>query len=338
MKELNILITTIGRASDMLFLFKKALGKNGKVFAANSEMTSTLLKADKYVITPQIANESYIDFLLDYCIKNDIHALISWHNLDLAVLSKNKKRFEENNIRILISDEQTIKTCNDKWLTHQFLLSIGLKQPKTYLDKELVRRDLQANLISFPLILKPLLGSASFGLFQIDDFDELDILYRRIQKIILKSVFNYKTIAAENRCIIMQEKLNGTEYGLDILNDLKGNYVTVVAKKKLKVNVNTQAAQIVDSKHFEEVAKTLSSNLKHIGNLDVDCFLTNSGDIYVIDLNCRFGGQYVFSHLAGANFPKQIVDWLLGLPTSSENIEVEIGVRGIKENPPTARF
>ncbi len=338
MKKLNILITSIGRGTDMVVIFKNALGENGKVFVSNSVMTSAMLKADGYVISPLIIDETYVDFLLDYCKANDINAIISWFDLDLVVLSKNKKRFEKNNITVLVSDEQAIKTCNDKWNAHQFLASLGLKQPKTYIDLDLLKQDLRMNVISFPVIMKPRWGSGSVGLFQIDDFDELDVLYRKTHKIIFSSVVKYESAVDTNQCIVIQEKLNGSEHGLDIFNDLNGNYVTTIAKKKLLMHGNTQIAQIVDSKPFEDIAKIISTNLKHIGNLDIDCFLTEQGDIYVIDLNCRFGGQYVFDHMAGADFPKQIIDWLLGLPTSPENINVEIGARGCKEDPLAVRF
>jgi carbamoyl-phosphate synthase large subunit len=338
MKKLNILITSIGRGTDMTVIFKNALGENGRLFVSNSLMTSALFKADGYTITPLITDETYVDFLLEYCKTNDINAIISWFDLDLAVLSKNKERFEKNNITVLVSDEQVIKTCNDKWNTHRFLASLGLKQPKTYIDMELLKQDLQSNVISFPVMMKPRWGSGSIGLFRIDDFDELDVLYRKTHKIIFSSVVKYESAANANQCIIVQEKLNGAEHGLDILNDLNGNYVVTVAKKKLLIQKSTQTAQIVDSKPFEEVAKAISTNLKHIGNLDLDCFLTEQGDIEVIDLNVRFGGQYAFDHMAGANFPKQIIDWLLGLPTSPENIHVEIGARGCKEDSPAVRF
>lgn len=338
MNNLNILITSVGRATDMVVIFKDALGGNGKLFVSNSEETSAFRKADGYTVSPLIINENYVDFLLDYCKANDIRAIISWFDLDLLVLSKNKERFEENNITILISSTKVLKICNDKWTASDFLAHIGLKQPKTYIDPELLKREIQANNISFPLIIKPRWGSGSVGFSQIENLDELEVLYQKTWDMIFKSTVRYESFTDPNQCVIMQEKLNGVEYGLDILNDLKGKYVTVIAKKKLLIRGSTQAAQIVDNKPFVDIAKTISQKLKHIGNLDVDCFLTEQGDIFVIDMNPRFGGQYTFTHMAGANFPKQIVEWLRGLPNSPENITVEIGARGCKEDAPAVRF
>jgi carbamoyl-phosphate synthase large subunit len=336
--HLNLLITSIGRATDMVFIFKQALAKRGSLFVSNSEMTSALEEADGYIITPPIVDNDYIDFLLDVCITNDIHAIISWFDLDVAVLSRNKQRFQKHNITVLISDERTIRICNDKWHTHRHLAFVGLKQPKTYIDLDLLKHDLQANNISFPLIMKPRWGSGSLGLWQIDELDELNVLYRKTKKLIFNSLAKYESADDPNQCIIVQEKIDGCEYGLDILNDLNGNYVTTIAKKKLLIRGSTQIAEIVDSKPFENTAKTIAHHLQHIGNLDLDCFLTEQGDIVVIDINARFGGQYTFAQMAGANFPKQIVDWLLGLPTSPVNIRAKIGARGCKEDSPAVRF
>ena len=138
-----------------------------------------------------------------------------------------------------------------------------------------------------------------------------------------------------NKCIVIQEMIQAQEYGLDILNDLSGDFVTVIAKKKIAMRAGeTDIAEIVDSKFFWNIGKTLSTSLRHIGNLDADCFVDDNGDIYVLELNCRFGGQHPFSHLAGVDFPKQIVEWLKGNPTCTAYITPHIGTRCCKDLNP----
>ena len=51
--------------------------------------------------------------------------------------------------------------------------------------------------------------------------------------------------------------------------------------------------------------------MQHIGNLDVDVFVKND-KYYVLEMNARFGGGYPFSHVAGANVPLALVQWLKG--------------------------
>ncbi len=85
---MNILLSSVGRRSYMVRYFKKALGKNGLVHAGNSVETYAMQVADRSVITPLIYDTTYIDFLFDYCKKNDINAIIPLFDIDLPVLSR----------------------------------------------------------------------------------------------------------------------------------------------------------------------------------------------------------------------------------------------------------
>ena len=89
---MNILITSVGRRTYLVNYFKEALDGNGEVHVANSSsFTTAFMAADKSVITPLIYDKSYIPFLIDYCRNNDIKAVISLFDIDLPVLSANKK-------------------------------------------------------------------------------------------------------------------------------------------------------------------------------------------------------------------------------------------------------
>jgi len=331
---MNILLTTIDACTYDILLFKEALGNSGKVFASNSIMTSSMLKADGYVLTPRYKDSSYVDFLITFCKKNEIKAIISSTEIDLVVLAKNKERFQEHGITVVISDEQTIRTCNDKWRCYQFLSSIGLKQPKTYIGLNLLKQDLASGAIFFPLICKPRWGEGSYGIFQIDAIDELDIIYNKVFNLLFDglSEYEYENIQEKEYCVLIQEKLTGQEYGLDVLNDLKGNYITTIPKTKTVMREGETVVSRVDSNTpFIFTGKTIGQNLKHIGVIGVDCFLSESGDVSVIEINPRFAAHYPFAHLAGANFPKQIIEWLYGNPTLEKYISYKTGIKGYKD-------
>jgi len=133
-------------------------------------------------------------------------------------------------------------------------------------------------------------------------------------------------------CVLIQQKIIAEEYGLDILNDLNGNYVITVAKRKLAMRAGeTDIAQIVGNAVFLDVSKTISQSLRHIGNLDVDCFITANGEIYVLEMNCRFGGQYPFSHLSGVDFPALIIKWCNGEETDEKLLRFREGVLAVKD-------
>lgn len=332
---MNILLTSAGRRTYLIEYFKNALAGKGLVHASNSLLTYSLLQADKYVITPAIYDNSYIDFLISYCTKNDITAIISLFDIDLPILAKNKEKFAEKGISVIIPDYDVTQICNDKWRTYNFLLSLGLKQTKSYIKLSEAKSALASGELQFPLFVKPRWGMGSIGLYQAENEEELDVLYKKLHREIFRTYLKYESNEDVDKCIIIQEKIKGDEYGLDILNDLNGNYVTTIAKRKIAMRAGeTDIAKIVDATPFIDIGKAISRKLRHIANLDIDCFATSSGDIYVLEMNCRFGGQYPFSHLSGVDFPKQIINWLEGRTTDSNLITPTIGVESCKDLNP----
>ncbi len=318
----------------MVEYFKEALKGQGELHASNSIYTYTLSKADKWFITPPIYDDSYIDTLLDYCKENKIDAIISLFDIDLPVLSYNATRFSERGTKVVISHPHVIEICNDKWKTYNFLIDNGFLTPTTYLTPESAILGIESGEISFPLVIKPRWGMGSIGIYKAEDAEELAVLYKKLKREIFNTYLRYESDHDAEHCVIIQEMIDGDEYGLDVLNDLKGEYVTTIAKKKIAMRAGeTDIAQIVSAEKFESIGKKLSTSLGHIANLDVDCFVAGN-KIFILELNCRFGGQYPFTHLAGADFPSLIVEWLNGKPTKKEFISPEIGTLSCKDLNP----
>ena len=81
---MNILLTSAGRRGYLVEYFKKALEGIGEVHVGNSTPVSpSFYYADHAVVTPLIYDEAYIPFLLDYCKKNHIDAVLSLFDVDL---------------------------------------------------------------------------------------------------------------------------------------------------------------------------------------------------------------------------------------------------------------
>lgn len=332
---MNILLTSAGRRSYMIKYFKDALGSDGQVYASNSMYTYTLSLADGYVISPYIYDNNYIDFIFSYCKKNAINCVIPLFDIDLPILSLNKDMFESNGIKIIVSDYEKTLICNDKWLTYNFLSSIGIRQKLSFINLNEILKRIEDGLISFPIVVKPRWGMGSIGIYIVDNLAELKVIYHKLKNDIFKTYLRFESEKDKDECIIMQEYINGQEYGIEILNDLNNNYVTTFAKKKVAMRSGeTDIAETVHTDKFIDLAKNISCNLKHRSILDVDCIEDNNENIYVIEMNCRFGGQYPFTHNSGVNVPKQIIQWVNGLPTNLELLTQKNGVRSCKEIVP----
>jgi carbamoyl-phosphate synthase large subunit len=266
----------------------------------------------------------YIDITLNICKEQKIDALLCLNDLELPILAENKARFEALGVKVIVSDPDVIDIAFDKYKTAQWVESLGLNAPKTFVTLASAKEALEKGEIIFPLFMKPRWGSGSIGLETIEDMEELDIYYHLLMKKIKKTIL--ATASVGDEYIMIQEKLTGKEYGLDVMNDLEGNNVAVSVKQKLAMRAGeTDKAITIDLPEVRKIGAIIGRNLKHIGNLDVDIMQRANGDYCVLELNPRFGGGYPFSYEAGANMPKAILQWLKGEKVDTTTLQPEYG-------------
>ena len=245
-KQINLLFTSVGRRSYLLCYFREALNGEGKIYATNSDSHSTAFKyADDHKVSPFIYSEEYIPFLLDCCKKWNITAIISLFDIDLMILAKNKKKFEEMGVTVIVSEEEVISVCNDKWNTYNYLKNNNIDAPKTYLNVSDVINEIKTGAVNYPLIVKPRWGMGSIGVFEADNEAELKVFFEKIKNIIKNSYLKYESEYDYENCVIIQEKIKGQEYGLDVINDLQGKHINTIVKKKIAMRAEKQTVLLL---------------------------------------------------------------------------------------------
>lgn len=309
---MNILFTCAGRRTYLLKYFREVMSSEDKILATDMQLSAPALQvADVRLQVPGVYAPDYVDLLVKICKDYQVNALISLNDLELPILAENKHLFQAVGTTVIVSDKKIIDIAFDKYATMQWVEAQGLVAPKTYVKLDAVKKALDNGEISFPLFLKPRWGSGSIGLESVDDEEELDMVYALLQKKIKKTFL--ATASVGDEYILIQEKLTGKEFGLDVMNDLSGKNVGVSVKQKLAMRSGeTDKAVTVDNTEVYTIGKRIGEQLGHIGNLDVDVMQRQDGTYCVLELNPRFGGGYPFSHEAGVNMPKAIVEWLKG--------------------------
>jgi carbamoyl-phosphate synthase large subunit len=308
---MNVMLTCAGRRNYLVTSFQEALTRGrGQVFAADASTDAPALQqADESVILPPFNQTTYIDTLLFLCQRHSILLLIPLNDLELPLLARHNARFREVGTIPVISSPEVVDLCSDKWRTFKFLKASDLKTPNTYLSMADAREALSRREITFPLVVKPRWGSASIGIAYSDDDEELNLDYTLAKKRLPRTFLREINGTDPERCILIQERLCGQEYGLDVVNDLEGHYVCTFVKRKLAMRAGeTDRAITVKNDLLEGIGGEIGRKLGHIGVLDCDAIVTEDG-CYVLDLNPRFGGGYPFSHIAGANLPAVLVAW-----------------------------
>ncbi|MCM8813877.1 MAG: ATP-grasp domain-containing protein [Candidatus Omnitrophica bacterium] len=332
--SLNILLTSAGRRSYMVQYFKEALAGRGVVHAGNSAYSPALQAADRAVITPLIYDAGYIDFLLDYCKTQDISAIIPLFDIDVPILAKSRELFTKESIRVVVSDYPVTVVCNDKWKTYTYLKKNKIPAPATFSTLDSALAAVNDQTLAFPVIVKPRWGMGSIGVYSAADREEMAVFYNKVKVEIGKTYLNFESRHDLEQSVLVQEQIAGQEYGLDIVNDLQGRYVaTFVKRKKAMRSGETDIAVTENNPAIEAWGEEIGRRLGHVGNLDVDCFVRED-HVWILEMNCRFGGGYPFSHLAGANIPLAIVHWLDGQKPGATLFKINYGVEGIKDMQP----
>lgn len=324
---MNILLTCAGRRSYLVEYFKEISDVN-QVHTANSIIDSpAMLASDFRFHTDSIYSKNYVKSIINYCKKNDIGMVISLLDLELTILSKEKESFAKNNIFLAISNYEVCEVCNDKLLTHDFLIQNNFEVSNLYLKPIDAINAVKKNESNYPFFIKPRHGMGSLGIYKAENEMELLILYEKVKIDIKRSSLSNASKYYEGKDVIIQEQLKGEEYGIDVLNDFEGNFIKSFVKKKLAMRSGeTDSAITVNNKYLENIAEKLSKKLKHYGNLDMDVFYDGK-NAYVLELNPRFGGGYPFTHLAGANIVNAYIDLFKG---NSVRLNFQYNVKGCK--------
>lgn len=299
---MNILILSAGTRNKVVQYFKKELVGKGKVIATDcSNLAPAIYEADKYYTVPRITANNYIDIILDICKKENIDTLISLIDPELSLISKNIELFREIGVNPIISDYDKVEMCFDKYEMYKFLINNNFKTPKSYIDKEKFLEDLEKGEITFPVFVKPVRGSASININKINNKEELDVIWKQ----------------ADN--LIIQEFMNGQEYGSDVYIDMLSNEpVAIFTKKKIKMRAGeTDKSVSVKDETLFNLIKDFVKKAGFKGIIDIDIFEID-GEYYISEVNPRFGGGYPHAYECNVNVPKMIINNINGIENKEQ--------------------
>ena len=187
-------------------------------------------------------------------------------------------------------------------------------------------------------MVKPRWGMGSLSVYRAEDEAELGVFVRKIRREIRESYLKYEAASCPKECVLLQSCAEGNEYGLDVVNDLSGRYMTTVVKRKLAMRAGETDEAVTLSPEdpeygaLSELGKAISAGFAHVGIMDVDVILNPENmRPYVIDMNARFGGGYPFSHLAGMDLPRAYVAWAEGKEAEPAWLTPKPHVHGYKD-------
>ncbi len=298
--NLAVLFACIGRRVSLLNSFRRA-AKQLKIKASfygtdTTELSPALQLCDKGFLVKPTTHPGYIRQLLSIVKTNKVKLLVPTVDLDLKVLAQNKPKFAAMGCCVLISAPDVVDICQDKRKTYRFLLKNGFDTPLTMS----IQTALSKKKLNWPCFLKPWDGYASRGNAVVNNRKELAFFAKRIPN------------------PICQEFIKGTEHTCDVYVDFDMKVRCVVPRKRIEVRAGeVSKGQVVkDSAIIGEATKLVETLGAGPGVITLQLFLTRDKKLKFIEINPRFGGGVPLSIKAGANFPKWILQGLLGRKTN----------------------
>lgn len=293
----NVLLSSAGRRVALLETFRDALrslGLQGKVMAADASACSAASwAADDRFVVPRCGDDAFIPAMLDLCRRERVALVVPTIDTELMVLARHRAAFAALGTTVAVSAPATIAVAEDKRRTHAFLVERGFP---TVAQAEVEQVLADPGAWPYPLIVKPVSGSASEGVLRVGDRMGL-------------------TVATAGQDTVVQELARGVEYTVDLFVDGTGTCRGAVPRQRLEVRagevvkaVTARVPAIVDL--AEQLAKSLPGAF---GVLNLQLFYDEgSGDLRIIEINPRFGGGFPLAHRAGAPFVRWLVQSAVG--------------------------
>lgn len=225
---------------------------------------------DSFHIAPAASAPGFPDFLLDVIRKEKVDAFLPISEPEIRVISEIRDKFE--GIKLLLNNDQIVRTFLDKLETSRYLQSIGIPTPQTALLKD------YDGSFGFPLAIKARTGSGSRKFQKIDNEDELRLLRKK-----------------DDGSLIVQPYIGSAseEYTTGVFSN--GSSVSVITfKRRLGYGGLSIEAELADSPFLEKLAAKVATETKLTGSINIQSRKLKNDLFMPFEINPRLSSTLLF--------------------------------------------
>ena len=249
--------------------------------------------ADAFYLVPRCDDPAFPEALAEICRRERPLVIVPTIDTELPIYAERIDELARLGARVACSNPEAVAIAADKRLTHVWLKSNGFPTVRQGGLDEVCR---DARSWTFPVIVKPVFGSASVGVQRIEDPAGL------------------LALRGQGRDLIVQEIARGEEHTVHTYVDRRGQCLAAVPCRRLEVRGGEVSKGLtVRHERVMTLATQISQRLPGAyGPLNVQIFLAPDGDMRVIEINPRFGGGYPLADRAGMASPLWLLEEALG--------------------------
>lgn len=287
---------------------------------------------DEFFVVPGLYSEGYVDFILNLCLENKVDVVVPGHDHELVMFANQHDLFKMNGIEVVVSEPEIIAISRDKKEWFDFFEPLGCKIVPTVSVGDFIKNP---DVTILPAIVKPAGGSASQGIYIINDLSELKGLNE--DDIIQPYLFPEETDENYQKIYNAVKKgkfLQMSEVSIQLIFNSKAEFSGIfISKNTLKNGVPVFVDTInPDSfEYIDEILKFVPILESHgvRGPVNIQGRVTPKG-LYFFEMNMRFTGITGNRALLGFNEVSFLVNDFLGLECKLNGYSFnKVGVRQV---------
>jgi carbamoyl-phosphate synthase large subunit len=287
---------------------------------ANPTATGRFLN-DRFVQLPKASEAHFIDFVLDYCLKNEINCIFPLVTMELFRFSEAINMFENKGIKVIVSEKKSLDIANNKSRLYEHLSAQKIRTPQY---KVVSAANFDEFLTAFedlgfpekPIAVKPSVSNGSRGVRLVDNsVDKFDLLFHQ-KPSSLYCTFDELADILKGRPfpeLLISEVLTGEEFTVDTIvnTDGKADIILPRLRKKMLGGISTEG-QFIENQEIIDYCRQIIDSLKLFGPIGIQVKRAADGQFKILEINPRIQGTSVAAMGLGINLPVWAVRQSLG--------------------------
>jgi len=300
----------------------------------NNPLAFGLYDCNHIIRTPDIVSKNYIEKIIDICLSNNIKIIIPGLDDEALLFSRNLKKFNQNGIEVITSDEPLLNLVRNKALTTEKLSHVANIFVKSYRYKNEFITGLSKKEVFYPVIIKPLDGQGSAGVHILNDDSDIEkITNKHIIQEIAKP--HKEDVYFDNfeKSITKKINLQVSEISIQLVASKNGDIIGKMASfNRLKNGVPIEIIPFENTTIWDEINKIIPT-LKTLGlkgPLNLQGRITDEG-LKIFEINTRFTGISGLRAIMGFNEVEACIKSWLDLPKKDNILQLNHSVFGLRQ-------
>jgi carbamoyl-phosphate synthase large subunit len=297
-----ILVTGAGGAAGIAVV--QALRARGEsVVAVDADpLAAGCALANERAAVTRACEPTFVHDLCETIRRFGVDVVLCTVSEEMLVLAGREDELADAGAAVWLSPRASIATCVDKWEFARALRAAAIPSPATAWGPH-------AQHVPGPWIVKPRFGRGSRDVYAVDDCEELQWAARRVVD------------------PIVQTRLSGREFTVDVMIDRIGNVAGAIPRWRLetKAGISTKGRTFVEPEVSAVVTQTVLA-LRLQAAVNVQGFVANDGSVSIVEVNPRVSGGLPLTQAAGADVVGELVRGTRGEPVDPDRLKFQPGV------------